>query len=157
MKRIISGILSVCFLIMIVPDVHAQETLQAKKMEGHTWHQVVMVKFKPGTVDKAKEIINNHFMKAGQEANVPGPQMMDFKTGEWDMMFVWTMDSISDMNWEVHPDDEKWWAAFVEQEGSEEKAQKVWEDYMNMIDDATSYLATSQQQMSGETMGSTDQ
>ncbi len=157
MKKIISGILTLCFMLMVATSLHAQETLKVKKMEGHTWHQVVMVKFKPGTMNEAKDIIHNHFMKAGQKAEVPGPQMMEFQTGEWDMMFVWTMDSINDMNWEIHPDDEKWWAAMVEMEGGEEEANELWQNYMGMIESSTSYLATSQQQMSGETMGSNDQ
>lgn len=57
--------------------------LKAKKMEGHTWRQVVMVRFKPGTIDSAKSIINNHFAKAGMESGMDGLQMMQFKTGEW--------------------------------------------------------------------------
>jgi hypothetical protein len=138
---------------MTIFDTQAQE-MKAKKMEGHTWHQVVMVKFKPGTVDKAKNIIDNHFVKAGMEANVPGPTIMEFKTGEWDMMFVWKMNSINDMEWEIHPDDEKWWAAMVAQEGNEEKAMKVWQDYMNIIENSTTVLATSRDPSRAETMGS---
>ncbi len=154
MRRLTTGILFCCFLFMTALTSQAQETIKAKKMEGHTWHQVVMVKFKPGTMDQAQKIITDHFMKAGMESDTPGPQMMHFKTGEWDMMFVWTMDSISDLDWEVHPDDEKWWKAMVKQEGSEEKAMKVWQKYLDMIDRSTSYLATTQDAMAGEKMGS---
>ncbi len=99
-----------------------QDTLKAKKMEGHSWHQVVMVKFKPGTMDKAQKMIDEHFAKAGMAAQLEGPQIIQFKTGEWDMMLVWTMDSISDMDWEITPDDEKWWAQMAKQEGGMDKA-----------------------------------
>ena len=156
MKQLTMGVVLSCFMLMTAMTGYGQEqqTMKAKKMEGHTWHQVVMVKFKPGSMDKAKNIINNHFAKAGMEANLPGPQMMEFKTGEWDMMFVWSMDSISDMDWEIHPDDEKWWAAMVAQEGSEEKAMKVWQDYMDTIENSNMVLATSREPPTAETMGS---
>jgi len=154
MKRIISGSLLICFLVMITVSGYAQETPEAKKMEGHTWHQVVMVKFKPGTMSDAKEIIKDHFMQAGIESGVPGPEIMEFRTGKWDLMFVWEMDAITDMNWEVSPEDEKWWAAMAEQEGSMEKAEKLMEKYVGMVDEATSYLATTHESLSPESTGS---
>ena len=156
MKKLISGLLFVCFLAVSAVDGSAQEMMKAKKMTDHTWHQVVMVKFKPGTMDKAMGIIKTHFEKAGIESGVPGPQMLMFKTGEWDMMFVWKMKNISDLEWEISPDDEKWWKEMVNQVGSEEKAMKIWQDYMGLVDRSTTYLATAQAPMEGETMGSTD-
>lgn len=159
MKQIITGSLLLCFLMMTAISSYAQEqdTPKAKKMEGHTWHQVVMVKFKPGTMDKAKKMLDEHFAKAGMDAQLEGPQMIHFKTGEWDMMFVWTMDSISDMDWEITPDDEKWWAQMAKQEGGADKAMEVMQQYMDMIESTTSYLATSQEPTAAEadtTMGS---
>ncbi len=144
MKQLIAAVLFACFLAVSATDSWAQQDMQAKKMEGHTWHQVVMVKFKPGKISQAKQIINNHFMQAGIESGTPGPQMMDIKSGEWDMMFIWTMNGIEDMDWEIHPDDEKWWKALVEQEGGQEAAMKVWQQYMELIDSSTLYLATTQ-------------
>lgn len=154
MKKLFVGVLFACFLVISAFDGFAQETMKAKKMEGHTWHQVVMVKFEPGTMDKAMKLIDEHFAKAGMDAGLPGPKVMTFKTGEWDMMFVWNMDAISDMDWEISPDDEKWWAQMVKQEGSEEQAMNVWQEYLGYIENSTSYLATSKESMEGETMGS---
>lgn len=168
MKQLLTGILALCFIMTSALTGYSQDTdttdtatttdtLKAKKMEGHTWHQVVMVKFKPGTMNEAMKIIDNHFVKAGMESGTEGPQLLQLKTGEWDMMMVWTMDSIEDMEWEIHPDDEKWWAAMAEQEGGMDKAMEVMQKYMKMIDNSTTYLATSQQTMSEGTMGSTEQ
>ena len=155
MRAILSIVVGLCFiLITSVPSFGQDEAPKAKKMEGHTWHQVVMVKYKPGTTSEAMKIINDHFMKAGMESGTPGPEIMQFKTGEWDMMMVWSMDSISEMDWEVSPDDEKWWAAMAEQEGSMEKAMEVMQKYMDMVESSTSYLATSQQPMPEKSMGS---
>ena len=152
-KRLTAGIVGICLILTFSVLSFAQETMEAKKMENQTWHQVVLVKFKPGTMDQVQEIIDKHFAKAGMEAKVPGPDIMRMRTGEWDMMFIWTMDSINDMDWEVHPDDEKWWGALVKQEGSAEKAQQLMQKYMGFIDNSTSYLATSPKTMAGESMG----
>lgn len=152
-KQLTAGLAGICIMLTFSASGFAQEMMEAKKMENQTWHQVVLVKYKPGTIDQVQEIIDKHFAKAGMEAKVPGPDIMRFRTGEWDMMFVWTMDSLSDMNWEVHPDDAKWWNALVKQEGSAEKAQEVMQKYMGFIESSTSYLATTRNEMGGESMG----
>ena len=153
MKAILTGMLSLCIMIMFSTTAFAQEEMpKAKKMEGHSWHQVVMVKYMPGTMSDAMKMISDHFMKAGMNAETPGPQIMEFKTGEWDMMMVWTMDNIQDMDWEVTPDDEKWWKAMANQEGGMDKAMKVMQKYMDIVDRSTSYLAMTRQPMS-DTMG----
>lgn len=156
MKRIITGVALSCFLVMSAVDGYAQETMQAKKMEGHTWHQVVMVKFKTGMADSAMKIINNHFMKAGMkmESDSPPPQIMRLRSGEWDLMMVWTLNSIEDMEWEISPEDVKWWDQMVKQEGGEEKAMQLMQTFDKMVTNSTSYLATSQEPAEGETMGS---
>lgn len=155
MRPLFALILGVCFSLTITFDAAAQDMPEAKKMEGHTWHQVVMVKFKPGMTDSAAKIINDHFMKAGMEmeSDIPGPQIMRLHSGEWDMLMVWTMKDIEDMNWETSPDDIKWMAQMAEQEGGMDKARKLIKDYLSLIDNSTSYLATTRD-MAGEAMGS---
>lgn len=154
MKQLMTGILFICFVVASAATGYAQDLPKAKKMENHTWHQVVMVKYKAGALDDAKKIINNHFMKAGENSEVPGPQIMNLKSGEWDMIFVWNMEGIEDLNWEINPDDEVWMAALAEQEGGAEQAMKLMEDYMSLIQNSTSYLATSQLPETEEAMGS---
>lgn len=144
MKQLISGFLFVCLLAAGISTGHAQD-MKAKKMEGHTWHQVVMVKFKPGKFTEAKKMIDDHFMKAGMTSKLEGPQFIEFKSGEWDAMFIWKLNNISDMDWEIHPDDEKWWAAMAEQEGGMEQAMSVMQKYLDLVDQSTTYLATSRQ------------
>lgn len=144
MKQLISGFLFLCLLVTGISTSQAQE-MKAKKMEGHTWHQVVMIKFKPGKFTEAKKLINDHFRKAGLASDLPGPQIIEFKSGEWDAMFIWKMNNINDMDWEVNPEDEKWWAALAEQEGGTDKAMEVMQKYLNLIDQSTSYLAISRQ------------
>lgn len=131
------------------------QDMQPKKMEGHTWHQVVMVKFKAGMTDSAMKIINNHFMKAGMEmeSEMPAPQIMRLRSGEWDLMMVWTMKGIEDMEWEMSPEDVEWWQKMVEQEGSAENAMRLMRTFDEMITNSTSYLATTQQETPRESMG----
>jgi hypothetical protein len=145
-----------CVSLSFTNHAWAQEEMKPKKMEGHTWHQVAMVKFEPGMADSAMNIIDDHFMKAGMamQSDSPGPQIMRLRSGEWDMLMVWTMESIEDMEWERSPDDIEWWQQLVEQEGSEEKASKLMETYNQLVANSTTYLATTKTQvMEGETMG----
>ncbi len=155
MRSLFAFILCACFSLAITFDAVAQDMPEAKKMEGHTWHQVVMIKFKPGMVDSAAKIIDDHFMKAGMEmeSDMPGPQIMRLRSGEWDMLMVWTMKGIEDMNWETSPDDAKWMAQMAKQEGGMDKAMKLMKSYVSLIDNSTSYLATTRD-MAGEAMGS---
>ncbi len=154
MRSFFTLLICICVSTSYVGDAFAQE-MEAKKMEGHTWHQLVMVKFQAGMADSAMKIIDNHFMKAGMdmESEMPPPQVMRLRSGEWDLMMVWTMDSIEDMDWEMSPDDIEWWQKLVEQEGGEENATKLMRTFDEMITNSTSYLATTQQQTTSETMG----
>lgn len=161
MRSLLVLFICACVSLSFTNDAWAQEEMEPKKMEGHAWHQVAMVKFKAGMADSAMKIIDDHFMKAGMamESDNPGPQIMRLRSGEWDMLMVWTMESIEDMEWERSPDDIEWWKKMVEQEGSEEKASKLMETYNKLVANSTTYLATTKTQvMEGETMGAaTDQ
>lgn len=142
MKKVLVGIIVMGVTVMFSTASLAQELPKAKKLENRTWHEVVMVKFEPGKMGQAMNIIHNHFEKAGKAAGTPGPQLFEMRSGEWDILLVWTMDDISEMNWEVGPDSEKWWKAMAEQEGGAEKAMKVWQNYIDMVEETTSYIAT---------------
>lgn len=158
MRSLLALLICLCVSFSYTADVFAQE-MEAKKMEGHSWHQVAFVKFKAGMADSAMKIIDNHFMKAGMamESDAPGPQIMRMRSGEWDIMMLWPMKGIEDMNWEVSPEDVEWWNKMVEQEGSEEKASKLMKDYNQLVANSTTYLATTQMpEMEGETMGDAD-
>ena len=60
--------------------------------------------------DSAMKIIDNHFMKAGMamESDTSGPQIICMCSGESDIMMLWPMKGIEDMNWKVSEDLE-WW------------------------------------------------
>jgi hypothetical protein len=102
--------------------------------------EVVFVKYKPGKRERAIEIINEHFVKAGEAAGTPGPLgTIHLQTGEWDSLIVWNLEGgMADLEWYRSEDDLKWWAALVEQEGGEDAAEALWAEYRGTIDEAES-------------------
>jgi len=144
MKKAALYILCISFILFSANPASGQEIPEAKKMENTSWHEVILIDFKSGKMDEAMEIIDKHFMKATESAGLPGPAMeLEMQTGKWDMMLVWDMDSISDMEWEVSPESEKFLKALSEQVSSFEKAQEIFDNYSSLISESTSYIATS--------------
>jgi hypothetical protein len=115
----------------------------AKKLSNPQWKQVVMIDFQEGKLDRAMTIINDYFEKAGQKANVPGPELtLRLMSGEWDLMLVWGFkNGVEDMNWEMHPDDVVWLKALGELAGSPEKGKAVWDEYVGLINRTSVQLA----------------
>ncbi|WP_224489318.1 hypothetical protein [Robertkochia flava] len=132
MKTIIITMVCLCFAYS---GAYAQEDIKAEKYENPQWYWVVKVDFAPGKINRAKEIIENYFMKAGADAGVPGPAMvMEMSSGEYDMVFVWHMkDGIEGMNWKTSPEDVKWLSSMSKIAGDQEKAQALWEEYESYI------------------------
>jgi len=144
MKNVIVGIAGFAITLFSAGQALGQDMPKAHKMENVSWHTVVLVDFEPGKTDEAMNIINNHFVKAAEKAGNSGPAMeLEMQTGEWDLMLVWNMDSPSEMEWEVSPEGEKFMKALSEQEGSLKKAQELFDKYQSLIDESTSYIATS--------------
>ncbi|NMM48566.1 hypothetical protein [Marinigracilibium pacificum] len=141
--------LSAAFLIicLLIPSkIVAQEEMQQKKLDNVTWKEVVYIDFKPGMMGQALEIIEKYFRKASTMANTSFPdQMIEMRTGPWDMVLVWTMKGgIEDMNWDVSPDNIKWRKALnkiAEEEGK--TGDEVWNNYMSMVARSSSNIGMS--------------
>jgi hypothetical protein len=70
-------------------------------------------------------------------------------TGPWDMTVIWKMkDGPAGMEWRRSPDNIKWWAALVKQEGSEDAANKLTEEYGSYVARSSSTI-TRTMDMSG--------
>ena len=97
--------------------------------------RISYVKFKPGKRERAMQIIDEHFAKAAQAANRPGPVVaVHFQTGEWDAMWGWVLEGgTKDLEWYRSPGGIEWWAALVKQEGGEEQAGALWQEYMDAV------------------------
>ena len=99
------------------------------KYTNVTWHTVSIIDFEPGKVADAKKIIEK-FESASLKAQTPGPVVYWFETGKYDLVVIWELkEGPSDLEWSWSPDGVKWWNAFVAQEGSEEAAQKLQNEY----------------------------
>ncbi len=141
MKKL-SLLLVVLFLGSSV--VSAQEDVKPAKYENVSWHNVVLVDFKSGENSRVKEIIKI-YQAAGEEAKTKGPEIYWFSTGEYDAMFIWTMEGgPSEMEWYRDADNIKWRAAMVKQLGSEEAVNKLNKEYSSLVSGSTSYISRKQ-------------
>ena len=131
-------------MLLVTSGVFAQEEVKPAKYENVTWHRVVMVDYKPGENTRIKEIIKI-YQAAGAEAKTKSPEIFWFSTGEYDAMFIWTMEGgPSDMEWYRDSSDIKWRAAMVKQLGSEEAVNKLNEEYSSLVSSSTSYISRKQ-------------
>ena len=98
------------------------------------WHSITMVDFKPGTLDEVKTLIRK-FESASLTAGTGVPELYWFKSGKYDLILTWKLkDGKTDFQGKWSPDGESWWNALVTQEGSEEAASKLQDDYNSLVD-----------------------
>lgn len=135
--------LSLLFGVLMLLGITAiaQDDMKPKKYENVDWYQVVLIDFQQGKVGQVQGIIEK-FKTAGTEAGTPGPELYWMSTGEYDVMAIWKLeDGPADLEWQITPNDIKWWDAFVKQQGSKEEAQKVQEEFRSLVVKSTSYLS----------------
>jgi hypothetical protein len=124
----------------LMSSAYAQD-MKAKKYDDPTWTQVVFVNYLPGKMSRAKEIIRDYFVPASKKAGTRSPSLtVDLTTGEWDMMIVWTMPNVEEMNWEISPDNIKWMTALNEIAGNADKSKAIRDEYSSLVKNSTSYL-----------------
>ncbi len=101
---------------------------------------MVMVDFKAGKVDKAKEYLAM-FEKAAKKAGTPIPEMQWILTGEYDLLIIWEMKGgPSDLEWRYSPTSIKWWDALVEQQGGSKNAEMISDSYGDLIARSNSFI-----------------
>lgn len=134
--------LMIVFMLLASTAVHAQQDMQAKKYDNPEWKRIVLIRYKPDKSGRAKEIINDYYLKACTKSGTPVPAtLLDIKTGEWDMLLVWDMkEGIEEMNWETRPDDIAWKKALDEIAGSASKANAVLDEFSSLIDRQVTYI-----------------
>lgn len=92
--------------------------------------EVTFVSYKPGKAGEAYGIIADHFAPAGMAAGLPGPVIIHFQTGPFDAAFHFRLpNGPSDLEWRISPNNAKFRAALIANEGSEEAASEVMERY----------------------------
>jgi len=132
-------VLALC--LFAIQGLSAQEEeMKSQKYPNVDYSQVVYVKFLPGKIERAKEIISK-FESAG-EGIMEAPQTHWFMTGEYDAMFIWHMkDGPAEMEWKYSEEGIQGYQAFIKQEGSAEAARKLNEEYVSLISYSNSALS----------------
>ncbi|MCA6074927.1 hypothetical protein [Fulvivirga sedimenti] len=114
------------------------QDMQPEKFPDSKLIQITYMKFHPGKMGRAMEIVRDYFMKASVQSGTRTPMMaVNMMTGEWDMMVVWESD-ISDLEWRRSPDGIKWQKALNELAGGADKARELQEEYGSTIAASTS-------------------
>ena len=106
-----------------------------------SWHSIRLVEFENGRIDEVKDIIHK-FETASTSAGIPPTSVRWFESGKYDLVVIWEMDqqpAVSDWNWS--PQVDKWWSSFVAQEGSEEAAQKIQDQYKSLVTSTVTNIA----------------
>ena len=144
MKKIVCvSLLMGLFIVITSVSASAQEDTAAKKYDNPQWKRVVLVDYKPGQTNKAREIINNYHKKASKMAGTPGPEMiLELHSGEYDLMAIWAMQGgIEDMNWEISPNNIRWRKAMNELAGGAAEAAAIMQEYSSLVNKSTNYIA----------------
>ena len=144
MKTILNLFLLIGLSIMLSSSaVEAQDAMKPKKFDNPQWKNVILIDYKPGMMNKARDLIRNYHAKASEIAGTPGPEtLMILESGEYDMMAIWGMSGgISDMDWDISPNNIKWRKAMNELAGGADEALKIMQQYSSCINRTTNYLA----------------
>lgn len=97
------------------------------------WHTIIVIDYKPGTVDEAKAMIQK-FENASESCGSPHPDTYWFESGKYDLVVTWKLpDGPADLDGKWSPAGEDWWNALVAQEGSEAAAQELQNRYNDLI------------------------
>lgn len=136
MVRKLTVIVAVVVAVAALPVVAGEDLPQAKKYDSQEWFLMVHVQFEAGQAEKALKIVKDKFAPAAKASGFKMPKVFQCRTGEWDVIYIFHLqDGVSEMEWQISPMDAKWFAAFAEQEGSMEAAQKVYTEYDELIED----------------------
>jgi hypothetical protein len=95
------------------------------------------VKFKVGKAEEALKVIHEHFEKVDKAIGrkvIP----FEYKTGEWDIMVYFPLDT---SRMDTIPTWGEWMKALQRQEGGVEQAQKLPQNYMEMVADEKREIA----------------
>ena len=118
---------------LCVPSLASAQEMKAERMTGVHWVMVNMVKFLPGKRERAAEIVEKYFYKAGNDV---GGSVIDIhlNTGSWDFITVFPMEGgPGDMSWETSPSDIRFMTALAKYTGGVDGAKKLLAEYQTLI------------------------
>lgn len=105
---------------------------KSEKMRVTGWYKVYYFKFKHGKVEAAHTIIDKLVMARRAVKREPLPFF--FVTGDWDHMVILPLqDGPAELAWSLSPNDEAWWKALAEIEGSPQAAKDLVAEFRGSI------------------------
>lgn len=114
----------------------------ARKLTDVTWHEIRLTKFKPGKMNEAMKIVEQYYDAATEKAGLPHPVRYLHVGSDWHVTTIFTMTGgVEDLNWDVHPNNEKWLNAMAQICGGADKAKAIREQYMACVADRQSSIA----------------
>ncbi|MFN2100950.1 hypothetical protein [Altererythrobacter sp. MF3-039] len=105
----------------------------APEMRQVAWYEVMLIKWKEGKGGRAHEIIQL-FEATDKALGREGVIDLHMGTGEWDSIVAMPMlNGPAAIAWQTNPADEEWNAKFIELNGGEEAAMKLWSEFNDCI------------------------
>ena len=108
----------------------------AKKVEGVRYLTIETFTAKPGA--KLWSILSEHFIPTARAAGVPVPAIYHSETGPAQTTIIAPLPGgLADLEYEFSPDDVKLMAALAKQEGGQDKAMALMQQYQDGIETRT--------------------
>lgn len=126
--------------LWVLPNVaSAQE--EPQKRENVRYYRVVHLNFKPGHNDAAWAILYGKIAPA-VEAMGKNFVALDWESGPWDSTLYIALDEgYGTLEYSDSPQSQAFRASLAKQEGSEEAAQKVMDEWVSHIDNSSQEVA----------------
>jgi len=139
MKKIL--LLVMPLFMSVILYAHPEEPTPSEN-RAVVWHTITVIDYKPGTVDAAKEFIKK-FESASEKSETPSPVIYWFESGKYDLVITWEFKeqpASPEGGWSP-AGNARWWRALVAQEGSEEAARQLQDNYNELIASTVSNVA----------------
>ncbi len=108
---------------------------EPKKYADVEWFSVVNVDYYASGEEAALKMVFEEFLPAARAAGLTGASFYEYATGgEWDLMIVFPMnDGPAGLEWEVSPEDIRFFGALAERAGGADEAKALFEEYSTHI------------------------
>lgn len=124
-----------------VPSLASAQALKAERMTGVHWVMVDMVKFLPGKRERAAEIVEKYFTKAGNDIG-GGVVDLHMNTGPWDFITVIPLEGgPGDMSWDTSPSDIRFMTALAKYTGGMAGAKKMMAEWDTLVSREEKHVA----------------
>jgi hypothetical protein len=120
---------------------HPPDEPNPEKLSDVSWHSIRLLEFETGSLDEVKKIIQK-FETASEAAGLSATSIRWFESGKYDLVVIWELDQEPiGSEWDWNPLADTWWNSFVAQEGSEQAAKLIQDQYQSMVTSTVTNIA----------------